>query len=260
MPNKVEDTRARYAALNPGYEVIVHTTDAELHPDYRHNWEHYAPMPSMKSDLLRFSLLRKYGGWYFDIDCIPFVELDRVVAECGVDGQRLFITYKGGFRNGDILAASPAIPYWDMIHDYLARPRYPLNETTYGYLEYASRLFSHLLRGGCELNIGEYERFNYHKDFQPFILREDEVRAYNIPAQLSVLDKTGRFVTAYSKWLLAGSPVRSEAEIAAIYKTHCGPCGFNVKGTCSLCGCRLEGLLNKILMATEVCPHTPPKW
>jgi len=68
---------------------------------------------------------------------------------------------------------------------------------------------------------------------------------------------------AHVKWLAAGCPVRSEAEIQEAFEI-CHSCNeFEPHasktdcGTCGLCGCHLKragGILNKIRMATEHCP------
>ena len=59
-------------------------------------------------------------------------------------------------------------------------------------------------------------------------------------------------------------PTRSDAEVAAIFATHCQPCEHYdpAAHTCAVCGCRVRAdgaaLLNKIKMGTE---HRPKgKW
>jgi hypothetical protein len=75
-----------------------------------------------------------------------------------------------------------------------------------------------------------------------------------------------RLKDAYARWQSSGKPNRSEDEIARIY-TICESCDKFVEkkkgwGKCKLCGCRLNisGKLNKIKMATESCPDSPPQW
>jgi hypothetical protein len=67
-----------------------------------------------------------------------------------------------------------------------------------------------------------------------------------------------RYTRALSRWIKAGRPTRSEAEIKQIFETFCQPCeGYN-GGQCRYCGCRVNqktaAPLNKIAMATEDCP------
>lgn len=75
-----------------------------------------------------------------------------------------------------------------------------------------------------------------------------------------------RYYTAVEKWEAAGSPTRTEEEIARIFAV-CESCPNLVPGTpttCRLCGCWLskqpDGLSNKIAMATEDCPDRPSRW
>jgi hypothetical protein len=74
--------------------------------------------------------------------------------------------------------------------------------------------------------------------------------------------------TAMANWVAAGRPRRSLERIKEIFDTICQPCGHfvstgNGKGSCGLCTCalrRVDGLLNKISLATEGCPDKPPRW
>jgi hypothetical protein len=67
-----------------------------------------------------------------------------------------------------------------------------------------------------------------------------------------------RYARALLRWTLAGFPVRSDAEVAAIYVEHCEPCEQFIEGRCKKCGCRTVAkgmaLTNKIKLATEKCP------
>lgn len=71
---------------------------------------------------------------------------------------------------------------------------------------------------------------------------------------------------AVARWVAAGSPARSQTEIDAALAI-CKACEHYAekkKPHCRVCGCQLntapDGLVNKIAMATEHCPLTPPKW
>lgn len=76
------------------------------------------------------------------------------------------------------------------------------------------------------------------------------------------------YAKAVAKWIAAGSPTRSEAEIARIFAI-CEACPYFARKSkrphCTICGCSLNtapnGLVNKIAMdVTEHCPLDPPKW
>jgi hypothetical protein len=64
---------------------------------------------------------------------------------------------------------------------------------------------------------------------------------------------------AVAEWIVAGRPVRHDAEIQNIYKVFCTTCPLFHKDSCRGCDCnvRSEGwaIFNKIKMATEHCPR-----
>jgi len=74
------------------------------------------------------------------------------------------------------------------------------------------------------------------------------------------------FGRAVGRWVAAGRPVRADARVAEIFDTLCRPCPqFDTASqTCRLCGCRVRrdgpAPFNKLRMATERCPDSPPKW
>ncbi len=79
----------------------------------------------------------------------------------------------------------------------------------------------------------------------------------------------GRYVgygKAVARWIAAGRPVRTDAEVRVIFHTHCRRCDqFDPeRQKCRLCGCRVAesgpAYRNKLKMATERCPRDPPLW
>lgn len=77
-------------------------------------------------------------------------------------------------------------------------------------------------------------------------------------------------LSASQRWLLAGKPERSDAEVLRIATECCQPCRYFRNGACGLCGCPCRtpaeesadpatlivgrALRNKIRMQTEDCP------
>lgn len=93
-----------------------------------------------------------------------------------------------------------------------------------------------------------------------------EQRAANATIEPGMLAKAWNYSEAVTRWKLAGSPTRSQAEIDAIL-TICKACPFYTetdRPRCRKCGCSVNnqpnGITNKIAMATESCPLDPPKW
>jgi len=95
----------------------------------------------------------------------------------------------------------------------------------------------------------------------------------------ALTEKLNRYRRAIQRWIAAGRPVRSDAEVDHIFEKYCKQCRWFrrprkrrrrqrskpiVSGGCKLCGCRLardgHALRNKIRMATESCPAKRPKW
>ena len=84
----------------------------------------------------------------------------------------------------------------------------------------------------------------------------------------SLVGKVRLFSRSQARWIAAGRPERSPERVAEIFALCQGCDQFRrgkseSEGTCRLCGCRLRregGLVNKIKMATESCPKTPPVW
>ncbi len=76
--------------------------------------------------------------------------------------------------------------------------------------------------------------------------------------------RVGKYGRALHRWIVAGRPVRDEAEVQRIFETLCRPCEhFDAqKEICKTCGCRVRqsggALVNKIRMGTERCPRG--KW
>ena len=121
MPAWAERNVEEFRRLNPGYEVRLHGEEALL-PDYR---TAYAArnIPANKSDLLRYSALERWGGWYFDCDMFPLRPLDEAVQAWRLDGRKLYLARMDRTRpiNGAVLAAAADSPAWPEI-----RARIPL--------------------------------------------------------------------------------------------------------------------------------------
>jgi hypothetical protein len=82
----------------------------------------------------------------------------------------------------------------------------------------------------------------------------------------SLAKQAWNYGKAVAKWKLAGSPTRTEAEIAERFAI-CEACEFfstKTRPHCTICGCTCsettDGLKSKLAMRTETCPLDPPKW
>lgn len=106
MPDWAKANIERFRALNPGYDVQLHGEEVlldELKPVY-------AKLTDLasKSDLLRYSALSTFGGWYFDCDFWPFRPIDDIVHAYGLKASKFFICKQHGNVNpAYIYANSP---------------------------------------------------------------------------------------------------------------------------------------------------------
>ena len=124
-----------FRRLNPNYEIRIHGEEVLL-DRYR---DVYGQLDEVcaKSDLLRYSVLRSEGGWYFDADFYPFRPLADMERAFALDGRQMFITEQHGqlgahltYANG-ILGAAPDHPVFDLIDEYIDQTE-PFGRCTYG--------------------------------------------------------------------------------------------------------------------------------
>ncbi len=113
----------RFRELNPGYIVTVHTPSVLL-DRYQALSDSMARMDN-RSDLWRYSALRRHGGWWFDVDYWPLRPVDDIVHAYGLDGSKFFVTEQHFQKKAELttaagcLAATADSPVWDTINDKL---------------------------------------------------------------------------------------------------------------------------------------------
>jgi hypothetical protein len=98
MPDWAAENVQRFADLNPGYEVRVHSDLAEIDTRLRHHLDSDLS-PVQQADLLRYSVLLNEGGWYFDIDFLPLRPIDDIVSAYRLDGRSVFVSRQRGHRH-----------------------------------------------------------------------------------------------------------------------------------------------------------------
>lgn len=107
----------RAVATNPDREVMVHRDDSELHPSWRGTYDVYAKSPQLKSDLLRLSVLRKYGGFYHDFD-VTLLAPATVIAD-GWDTLTVPTYCHTVFMPGDVLYCPQGWSHWGAVDAYV---------------------------------------------------------------------------------------------------------------------------------------------
>lgn len=82
-----------------------------------------------------------------------------------------------------------------------------------------------------------------------------------IPEMPSLPKRALTYAKAVTSWVAAGSPERTEMEVADIYNTFCKVCPWldKEKQACKGCGCKVStssvAVFNKIKMASQHCPR-----
>ena len=106
LPVWAERNIEEFRRLNPDHKIVLH--NREFVPGrYREQWRDDLH-PSTKSDLMRYKILRREGGWYFDVDYWPVRPLADAEHAFGLDGSRLFACWMNNPRiNNGVLACGP---------------------------------------------------------------------------------------------------------------------------------------------------------
>ncbi len=121
LPDWAEKNIAEFKRLNPNYEIMLHGEEVLL-PELQNKYEQIWDVTS-KSDLLRISALKQFGGWYFDTDCRPLRPIDDIVNAYGLTGEKLFLSQQGCAKKVDltnfVLAAGKDCKTLDRIIAYI---------------------------------------------------------------------------------------------------------------------------------------------
>ncbi len=91
----------QWESLNPDFEIMLHD-ESILLPELKPAFD-AAMGPSSQSDLLRYSAMKKHGGWYIDVDFWAFRPLQIAIDGWQLDGSRFFISKQQGHKAGEWL-------------------------------------------------------------------------------------------------------------------------------------------------------------
>ena len=134
-PDWAEHNIAEFRRLNPDHEIRVHGEEVLL-DDYRARYEGLTE-PCSKADLLRYSALERYGGWYFDVDYLPFRPLCDAERAWALDDRRVFIgqvwddpSNPGWLGNG-MIACGTDCGVWPRMRE-LVKSTEPVGRLAYG--------------------------------------------------------------------------------------------------------------------------------
>ena len=89
MPDWAAANIDEFRRLNPDHEITIHGEEALL-DDYRSIYDRLEELAS-KADLLRYSILEREGGWYFDTDTWPLRPVCDIEHAYRPDGRRMIV-------------------------------------------------------------------------------------------------------------------------------------------------------------------------
>jgi len=94
-------------------DVRLYTDDLELMPQWREAYDTCTATVQSKSDLLRLSVLRKYGGLYVDFDVSIFA-VPEIITE-GWDSLSVCSVGEAFVMNGDVIYCPLHYPHWALV-------------------------------------------------------------------------------------------------------------------------------------------------
>jgi hypothetical protein len=99
--------------------VRFHEDGSEVWPAWRAAFDSLSGNPRMQSDLLRHSLLRRYGGLWLDLDVTLAVGPEELVADWS--GYTLLrLVPRSPWAATDLIYAQPDWPGWHLLDEYVA--------------------------------------------------------------------------------------------------------------------------------------------
>ena len=113
----------RFRRLNPDHGVMVHASESwPVFPAWQDAYD-ACELMCQRVDLVRYSVLRLYGGWYFDVDVYPLKPLSALAERCGLDGATHLLAGPGPIHpvlDPYLLACPTAFDAWEVFDGYIA--------------------------------------------------------------------------------------------------------------------------------------------
>jgi len=266
----------------PNRKCLIHTSDELLLPEWQSIYNQLT-IKQQKSDLLRWSILSRIGGWYFDCDIRLNVTLEEMEKDCTPSEDVCVTTTFGQFPAGirvDVLNCYPPWGGFVSMKEYVKNAK-PTSYSIYG-IEMLRTLY---LRGPNWFRQAPPKKYssgniifrNFGKPSKkivrtPIITKKQQKRDFimsdptpGVAVEFpSFLTRAKNYLAARKIWVAAGKPLRADEEIKRIFDNLCSKCDYYYKenSACKICGCLLSDKpgWNKIAWSTTRCPLDPPKW
>ena len=120
-------------------DVRLYTDDSELMPQWREAYDTCTSTIQSKSDLLRLSVLRKYGGLYIDFDVSIFAA-PEIIAE-GWNSLSVCSLGESFILGGDVIYCPLDWPHWSLVDSLIDGFVY---EKKRNHMQFGNELFSPL--------------------------------------------------------------------------------------------------------------------
>jgi len=171
IPYWAADITERWKRMNPEYKVMLHGEEALI--DRYSEAYRKASEPCSKADLIRLSALRRFGGWYFDIDFVPLRPMSELVGKYGKD--KPFLTRQWDHKSPEKEVANGVIgvasddPQWALVDQLVDEAEgKTIERTSFG------PLLATQWRNRGDVTIGE------QSDFYPVAGRTEAISKYQL--------------------------------------------------------------------------------
>lgn len=139
----------RLRQISSGCDVRHYADGQEVWPEWRGKFSSLKNNPRMQSDLLRHSVLRRYGGLWLDLDVTLRVSPQVLVnGWSGYTVLRLFP--RSLWAATDVIYADIDWPGWSLIDQYVASVN---AETRLSHLAFAHEMIAWVFRRGAPVTV-----------------------------------------------------------------------------------------------------------
>ena len=181
MKPLVETAVNRMSRLNPGHRVVLHTDMTEVFPGWKGVMDKHCRSHLMGSDFVRQSMLRKHGGWYFDMDVTPVVPVDEMLGDVDLGKYNAWALDVRSWVSTDILYCPVGWSGWKHIDEYMSK----YNPDRQGIVDFAHTMLMHVARR-------DRECLNVVQDMKRYPAGRKHLGASEVAAYRSGLDESSK--------------------------------------------------------------------
>ena len=131
IPEKWTESPKAWQELHPGWKIVIWNLNMarELislqEPDFLPTYDRF-PYLIQRCDAIRPAFLKRYGGFYIDLDMVPNENIEKYFdpAQGGIAGDLYFVTHANMsfLYNNCIMASKAKHPFWDLTFEEMKKP------------------------------------------------------------------------------------------------------------------------------------------